>query len=132
MKHTRGPTLIEPEVGERDLDPELLNPTPVWNSGWTLNSGTTLDIYMGRTARERFRDIQLRDLRVVAGQDAVTDGEAGVGGDDAVVGAGDGQARAAVVLVWVESRHRRCSRDSVVPSRPDGAACVLRWRSALF
>jgi hypothetical protein len=87
---------------------------------------------MGRTARERFRDIQLRDFRVVAGQDAVTDGEAGVGGDDAVVGAGDGQARAAVVLVWVEPRHSRCSRDSVVPSRPDDAACVLRWRSALF
>lgn len=87
---------------------------------------------MGRTARERFRDIQLRDFRVVTGQDAVTDGEAGVGGDDAVVGAGDGQARAAVVLVWVEPRHSCCSRDSVVPSRPDDAACVLRWRSALF
>ena len=88
---------------------------------------------MGRTARERLRNIQLGDLGVVAGEDAVTDGEAGVGGDDAVVGAGDGHARAAVVLVRVEPRHRLCSRDSVVlPSRLGDAACVLRWRSDLF
>ena len=59
---------------------------------------------MGR--QERFRDVQLGDLGVVAGQDAVSDGEAGVGGDHAVVGAGDGHAGAAVVLVRVEPGHR--------------------------
>ena len=98
-----------------------------------MDSEINNNTYMGRTARERLRNIQLGDLGVVAGEDAVTDGEAGVGGDDAVVGAGDGHARAAVVLVRVEPRHRLCSRDSVVlPSRPGDAACVLRWRSDLF
>lgn len=50
--------------------------------------------------------IQVRDLGVVAAEDAVSDGEAGVGGDHAVVGPRDGHARAAVVLVRIEPRHR--------------------------
>jgi hypothetical protein len=67
---------------------------------------------------------------VVAGQDAVSDGEAGVGGDHAVVGAGDGHARAAVVLVRVEPGHRLCSETHSSP--PRSGRCLFASLSGLI
>lgn len=62
------------------------------------------------------------DLGAVAAEDAVSDGEARVGGDHAVVGAGDGHARAAVVLVRLEPRHRSLSLALAPPPSPAASA----------
>lgn len=81
-----------------------------------------------RKQRGRFRDIQLTNLGVVTGQDAVSNGEAGVGSDHAVAVSGDGHARAAVVLVGVEPRHRLRARDAACFALFPISEFLWRWR----
>lgn len=115
LKHTRGSTrLSENKTGDRGIS----------RQSYRIRTDSEINNEIRHTSRQGFRNIQLGNLGVVAGEDAVTDGEAGVGSDDTIVGAGDGHARAAVVLVRVEPRHRLCSRDSLMPH---ALAMLLVW-----
>jgi hypothetical protein len=93
------------------------------NSPWEL----------GREQRARVRGkrehVQLHDLGVAAGQDAVSDGEAGVGGDDAVIGPrGPATATQVPLLFSYKSNLAMASQRGIAGTSALDAAIALRER----